>query len=78
MLPGNMMINYFEEIKKRNLFVSEHLEKINEKRIFLRSDTNSAVVKGNLDLDSYKLFAHAQTLKKYVLCNNEVAASAQV
>jgi len=60
------MINYLQEIKKRNLFVSEHLHELNEKRIFLRIDTNSAVVDGNLDLDSYKLFAHAQTLKKYV------------
>ena len=61
-----MMIDYFEEIKKRNLFVSDHSNEINEKRIFLRIDTNSAVVNGNLDLNSYKLFAHAQTLKKYV------------
>ena len=60
------MVNYLEEIKKRDLFVSEHIDEINEKRIFLRIDTNSAVVNGNLDLDSYKLFAHAQTLKKYV------------
>jgi phosphoglycerate kinase len=60
------MVNYFEEIKKRNLFVSEHLDEVNEKRIFLRIDTNSAVVNGNLDLNSYKLFAHAQTLKEYV------------
>jgi len=60
------MINYLQEIKKRNLFVSEHLNEINEKRIFLRIDTNSAVINGNLDLNSYKLFAHAQTLKKYV------------
>jgi len=60
------MTDYLQEIKKRKLFVSEHLEEINEKRVFLRIDTNSAVVNGNLDLDSYKLFAHAQTLKKYV------------
>jgi len=60
------MIDYLEEIKKRNLFVSRHLDETNEKRVFLRIDTNSAVVNGNLDLDSYKLFAHAQTLKKYV------------
>ncbi len=61
-----MMIDYLREIKKRNLFVSEHLDEINEKRVFLRIDTNSAVVNGKLDLNSYKLFAHAQTLKKYV------------
>jgi len=60
------MINYLQEIKNRGLFVSEHLDEINEKRVFLRIDTNSAVVNGHLDLDSYKLFAHAQTLKKYV------------
>lgn len=66
MLPGVLMIDYLQEIKNRNLFVSGHLNEISEKRIFLRIDTNSAVVNGNLDLDSYKLFAHAQTLKKYV------------
>lgn len=60
------MTNYLQEIKNRNLFVREHLNEINEKRVFLRIDTNSAVVNGNLDLNSYKLFAHAQTLKKYV------------
>jgi len=60
------MIDYLQEIKKRGLFVSEHLNDIDKKRVFLRIDTNSAVVNGNLDLDSYKLFAHAQTLKKYV------------
>jgi phosphoglycerate kinase len=60
------MVDYFEEIKKRDLFVSEHLDDIKEKRVFLRIDTNSAVVNGKLDLDSYKLFAHAKTLKNYV------------
>ncbi len=60
------MTNYLQEIKRRKLFISEHLDEINEKRVFLRIDTNSAIVNGNLDLDSYKLFAHGQTLKKYV------------
>ncbi len=60
------MVNYFEEIKKKNLFVSNHLDDINEKRIFLRIDTNSAVVHGKLDMDSYKLFAHAKKIKEYV------------
>lgn len=60
------MINYFDEIKKRDLFISNHLDEINEKRIFLRIDTNSAVVNGKLDMDSYKLFAHAKKLKEYV------------
>jgi phosphoglycerate kinase len=60
------MIDYLQEIKNRNLFVSNQLNEIDGKRIFLRIDTNSAIVNGNLDLDSYKLFAHAQTLKEYV------------
>lgn len=60
------MVDYLEEIRKRNLFVSNHLEDLNEKKIFLRIDTNSVVMNGKLDLNSYKVFAHSKSLKKYV------------
>ncbi len=60
------MKKYLEEIRKRNLFVSNNLRELKGKKTFLRIDTNSAVVDGELDLDSYKLFAHSKTLKKYV------------
>ncbi len=60
------MTNYLEEIRKRNLFISNNLNFLKGKKVFLRIDTNSAVTDGKLDLDSYKLYAHAQNLKKYI------------
>jgi len=61
-----MMRNYLEEIRSKGLFVSKHMDEINGKKIFLRIDTNSAVTDGKLDLNSYKLFAHSENLRKYV------------
>jgi phosphoglycerate kinase len=60
------MADYLEEIQRKNFFVSNHLGELNNKKILLRIDTNSAVINGKLDLNSYKVFAHSQTLKKYV------------
>jgi phosphoglycerate kinase len=59
-------MNYLKEIKNKDLFVKDHLDELQGKKVFLRIDTNSAVVDGKVDVDSYKVFAHSGTLKKYV------------
>ena len=59
-------MNYLEEIRKRDLFVKDHLDELEGKKVFLRIDTNSAVIDSKLDVNSYKVFAHSNTLKKYV------------
>ncbi len=62
------MKNYLEEIERNNLFVSKNLEKLKNRKILLRIDTNSSIKDGKLDLDSFKLSIFSSVLKEYVRC----------
>jgi phosphoglycerate kinase len=60
------MKNYLQEIRDKNLFVSKHMHELSGKRVLIRIDTNGPIRDGQPDLNSFRVFAHAKNLEKYV------------
>ena len=60
------MVNYLHEIRKRDLFVSNHLHELSGKKVLIRIDTNGPVRNNHPDLNSFRVFAHGKTLENYV------------
>ena len=60
------MVNYVEEIRKKDLFVSKHLHELSGKKVLIRIDTNGPVRDNQPDLNSFRVFAHGMNIEKYV------------
>jgi phosphoglycerate kinase len=60
------VVNYLEEIRKKDLFVSKHLHELSGKRVLIRIDTNGPVRDDQPDLNSFRVFAHGMNIEKYV------------
>lgn len=59
-------MDYLKQLRDKNLFISNHTDELKGKKLLLRIDTNGPVRDGQPDINSFRVFAHARNLEKYV------------